>query len=348
MLRLLGWRKSEQQRRDELLSAYLDGELSEREREQLETRLSEDPALRAELRALHQTMSLVRELPRASAPRNFILTESMVRGREPAHAPEPRLAWAAPILTAATAVVSLLFAVVLAGDLLLPGVGGFASAPEPMLQSEERAPMEVETVVTREVERESAVGPAPSATASSKDMWEEPEMAAEDELSPAEATRAAEAPAGMGGAPEAEDTTPAEEAPEEPEAAVEEELSPAEATRAAQAPPGAGATPPPPAEDAGPTEEVRSLAAPTTPPPVTERFVLTPTIPPEEPRVSEEELGLLVEPTLDEFEATPPPVWEREGLSEARVPWRALEVALGLAALVLTFGTIRAWQARRG
>ncbi len=345
MLRLLGWRRSEEERRDELLSAYLDGELSEREREQLEARLSQDPALRAELRTLHQTVSLVHQLPQVSAPRNFILSESVLRRREPAPAPEPRRAWAAPLLTAATAVVSLLFVVVLAGDLLLPGVGGLASAPQPMLQSEERAPMEVEAVVTREVERESAVGPAPSPTASSKDTREEPEMAAEDELSPAEATRAAEAPAGMGGAPEAEDTTPAEEAPEEPEVAVEEELSPAEATRAAQAPPGAGATPPP-AEEAGPTEEVRSLAAPTTPPTVTERFVLTPTIPPEEPLVSEEELGLL-EPTPSEFEATPPPVWEQEGLSEAHVPWRALEVALGLAALVLTFGTIRAWQARR-
>jgi len=307
MLRLLRGRKSEEERRDELLSAYLDGELSERERERLETRLSQDPTLRAELRALHQTVAMVRELPQASAPRNFILSESMVRRREPAPAPEPRRAWAAPLLTAATTVVSLLFVVVLVGDLLLSGMGGRVAAPEPMLQSEEAAPMVGEVTETREIESEPMTSPMPPPAASPEMLEEAPDTAGEER--------------------------------------AEQELSPAEATRAAQAPPGAGATPPP-AGAGGPTEEPRALSA-TAPPTLTDKSVLTPTIPPEEPVVSEGERGLL-EPAPSELDVTPPPVWEEDALRSERLPWRALEIALGLATVVLTFATIQAWRSRHG
>ncbi len=307
MLRLLGGRKSEDERRDELLSAYLDGELDERERERLEARLSQDPALRAELRTLHQTVSMVRELPQTSAPRNFILSESMVRRREPAPAPEPRRAWAAPLLTAATTVVSLLFVVVLVGDLLLSGMGGQASAPEPMLQAEEAAPMATEVTETGEVESEQMVSPTLPPAASPEALEEAPDTASEER--------------------------------------AEQELSPAEATRAAQAPPGAGATPPP-ATAGEPTEEPRSLSA-TVPPTLTGKSVLTPTIPPEEPVVSEGERGLL-EPTPGELDVTPPPVWEEDALRSDRLPWRALEIALGLATVVLTVATVQAWRSRHG
>jgi hypothetical protein len=103
---------------------------------------------------------------------------------------------------------------------------------------------------------------------------------------------------------------------------------------------------PPAAAGGGPTEEATSLAVPTVAPTVTEKSVLTSTIPAEEPVISEEELGLL-EPTPSELEATPPPVQEEGGLRYGRLPWRALEVALGLAALILTFSTVQAWRARR-
>ena len=84
MVRLFGRRKSEIEQRDELISAYLDGELSDTERARFEARLSEDSALRAELRAMHRTVSLVRETPQVMAPRNFVLSESMVRRATPA------------------------------------------------------------------------------------------------------------------------------------------------------------------------------------------------------------------------------------------------------------------------
>lgn len=56
-----------------LLSAYLDDELKEKERNALEARLGADEALQAELEALHRTVALVGTLPQIKAPRNFTL-----------------------------------------------------------------------------------------------------------------------------------------------------------------------------------------------------------------------------------------------------------------------------------
>ncbi len=56
-----------------LLSAYLDGALSSREKAMLEQRLARDPALRAELDHLRDTVALLRDLPRLKAPRDFTL-----------------------------------------------------------------------------------------------------------------------------------------------------------------------------------------------------------------------------------------------------------------------------------
>lgn len=61
----------------ELLSAYLDGQLTTAEQAALETRLEVDAALRGELAALRQTVALVRGLPVRRAPRNFTLTPAM-------------------------------------------------------------------------------------------------------------------------------------------------------------------------------------------------------------------------------------------------------------------------------
>jgi hypothetical protein len=64
----------------ELLSAYLDGELTDLEKEQLEQRLARESTLRADLNDLRQTVALVRDLPRLKAPRNFTL-DPAVYGR---------------------------------------------------------------------------------------------------------------------------------------------------------------------------------------------------------------------------------------------------------------------------
>jgi hypothetical protein len=61
----------------ELLSAYVDGALSDREKALLEQRLATDLALRAELATLRETVALLRDLPPLKAPRNFTLDPSV-------------------------------------------------------------------------------------------------------------------------------------------------------------------------------------------------------------------------------------------------------------------------------
>jgi hypothetical protein len=362
MLRLLRRRKSEEERRDELLSAYLDGELGEGERQRLEARLAQDPTLRAELRALRQTVSLVQELPEVAAPRNFILSKSMVERRQPAPRPEPqvlrpsservRRAWAAPLLTAATAVVSLLFVVVLAGDLLLPGIGGLASAPQQLEQSKEIPQIALEAAPAGEGgEMEDEVAPSPTlAPMAPEAPREEPETAVEEKEDVRVEREVAPSPTPP--------PTPAVEAPlEEAEMAPEEEEEAIEEMQTEPAWPGAE-TPAAPMGGGAATEEAAALAAatpePMVAPTVVSEAVLTPTIPAEAPMVSEApaegEVGLLG-PTPSEIEAAPVPIQaEERGLERpvrGRLPWEVLEIGLGLTALVLTFATIQAWRVRR-
>lgn len=63
----------------ELLSAYIDGELSDDERIMLEQRLTTDTFLQQELSSLRNTVSLIHQLPTMTAPRNFSLTAEMMQ-----------------------------------------------------------------------------------------------------------------------------------------------------------------------------------------------------------------------------------------------------------------------------
>src|SRR5512139_3624733 len=74
------------QRDIELLSSYLDGQLSSADTARLEARLRTDPEMRSVLQDLRGTRSLLRQLPMRKAPRNFTLTPKMV-GKNP---PLPR------------------------------------------------------------------------------------------------------------------------------------------------------------------------------------------------------------------------------------------------------------------
>jgi len=86
----------------ELLSTYLDGQLSPSESTRLEARLKTDPELASVLTDLRAARTLLRKLPARKAPRNFTLTRKMV-GQNP---PLPR---AYPIFRFATALATLLF-----------------------------------------------------------------------------------------------------------------------------------------------------------------------------------------------------------------------------------------------
>lgn len=109
----------------EILSAYLDGQLSDREMTQLRQRLDAQPELQRALDELQRTKMVLRSAPRRRVPRNFTLT--------PAMAPTPK-PWyrLAPTLSFASALAFLLL-VLSFGFTLLPGFNNstqiFAAAP---------------------------------------------------------------------------------------------------------------------------------------------------------------------------------------------------------------------------
>lgn len=109
----------------ELLSAYLDGRLSPSEAARLEARLSTDKNLKTTLDELRETRTLLRQLPRRRAPRNFRLTPQMAGIRPPA----PR---AYPAFRLATALVALLFVVAVGLNAFVPlAASRLTAAPAP-------------------------------------------------------------------------------------------------------------------------------------------------------------------------------------------------------------------------
>jgi hypothetical protein len=86
----------------ELLSAYLDGQLSPSDSRRLESRLASDQNLQAVMDDLRTSRSLFRQLPQRRVPHNFTLTTKMAGLK----APEPRVY---PVFRLATLVAALLF-----------------------------------------------------------------------------------------------------------------------------------------------------------------------------------------------------------------------------------------------
>ena len=140
---------------EERLSAYVDGELSPRERETVEEHLVECPACRWDLSTLRQTVQWSSELPTVQVPRVFTIPVPA----EPVRAPRRR--WTLPVLQGATALVALLLVFAVAGDAMLTGFAPRSQSDLPALQ--ELAPV-VETtvveptvVVEKQVQEEVAV-----------------------------------------------------------------------------------------------------------------------------------------------------------------------------------------------
>jgi hypothetical protein len=82
---MAAYHKPPAERDQELLSAYLDGELTEREQQKLQARLVRDEHLRAALDDLREVVKLVHSLPQVKAPRSFTL-DPAVYGHQP---PQP-------------------------------------------------------------------------------------------------------------------------------------------------------------------------------------------------------------------------------------------------------------------
>jgi hypothetical protein len=119
--------KREHRRVHELLSAYVDDELSRRDRSRVEQHLSQCADCRADLHSLRWTKRLLGQAPVLKVPRSFVVREADLEKSRPIR--KRRSLWATQWVTA---VVALLFVVVMGSDLLL-GSGAMRmgqSAPE--------------------------------------------------------------------------------------------------------------------------------------------------------------------------------------------------------------------------
>ncbi len=108
----------------QLLSAYLDGQLSASDQAKLEKRLREQAELRTALEELKTTRAMLRSAGKQRVPRNFTLTPAMVEKARPR--PLLRLI---PVLNFASAAAALAVVILLVVG-LLPGAGpAVTSAP---------------------------------------------------------------------------------------------------------------------------------------------------------------------------------------------------------------------------
>ena len=153
----------------ELLSSYLDGQLTPSDSARLESRLKSDGGLASTLDDLRAARTLLRQLPKRRAPRNFTLTRKMV-GLNP---PLPR---SYPAFRFATVLATLLFFFTFGVNTLAPqlvqvplfGMGGGAP-DEPELFSAQAPALEsaaaTEAPAANEAPLESASDLAPLPTA---------------------------------------------------------------------------------------------------------------------------------------------------------------------------------------
>ncbi len=105
----------------ERLCAYLDGELTAQEKASVERHLPECPHCQWELQTLRQTVQWMQEMPAVPLPCSFAIP---VPARQ-----KPRWSWTVPVMQRATALVAAMLLLVVAGDFLLTGGLGSASAP---------------------------------------------------------------------------------------------------------------------------------------------------------------------------------------------------------------------------
>jgi len=107
--------QTEHQYVQENMSAYLDEELGAGEKTRIEQHLAKCSRCRADLATLRQTVALLHLVPEVPLPRSFLVPASEAR-------PQPvlRRAPAYSLLRSASAIATVLFVIVLSGNLLLP------------------------------------------------------------------------------------------------------------------------------------------------------------------------------------------------------------------------------------
>lgn len=198
----------------ELLSAYIDGQVSADERTLVETHLATCALCAHDLVTLRRTVSLLRQLPQVAAPRPFTLRETDVRPVRPTRPAWWRLPWARG-LAAATAMLACV--VVVAGVVLLgrPGMLGAPAAPAPVamqVPAATEAPavgMAAEKAVEAQPEAAATLEAPAAAPAAVEESAAEPTLARAVEP---QATATQPAPTELSMAQEAPPEAPAPEA----------------------------------------------------------------------------------------------------------------------------------------
>jgi hypothetical protein len=235
-------RKSDEEKRQEAIAAYLDGHLTPGERQRFEEKLAADPGLRLEVEQYSIIKRNLRQLPQVRAPRNFTLDPALYGTPEPE--PAARLY---PVLRTATVLVGIFFVIAVGAALLIPrgeNMGDIALAPMAGEVAEDGR-----SVVT-EAEQERMELPAEelaSPIAEAEMFAEEVEVPAEEAPAAAEET--------IAGTPPAETTIEAEQAADEAieqEAVAEEAITEGEVE---ESEPGISAGAPITAEDQRMTQE---------------------------------------------------------------------------------------------
>jgi anti-sigma factor RsiW len=325
------------------LSAYVDDEVSDRERRRIEAHLAHCGECRAELRALRWTVSLLRQAPPVKAPRLFVVREAdLAKERRPARRRAPLL-----VTQWATAAVALLFVLILGADLLvgrgLPQVAGV-----PLRGGRE------EVAVTQLVEREVVVTQVVEKAVAEEVVVEEAIEQQADQV--ARAAPEATAPP----MPTVEARVEAEAAPVEGEVTKEVERETANETPMAMKAPegvGGGGGPVTATQEA---EVMLAQPAPATTPTgaaATAEALEATSLPPEPPE-AEMQLDVAAEAVKETERVLPTPVqpseeygltaWAHEEGAVRRdvlLLWRGAEVVLGIALVGLLVAVV--WMRSR-
>lgn len=208
----------------ELLSAYLDGQLSSSESARLEARLASDPELASAFDDLRAARGILRKLPSRKAPRNFTLTRQMV-GLKP---PLPR---SYSFFRFSTAFATILLTLTFAANLAAPrlkyvgpintgwggGYGGGPAESAPMLAAEAPAATEAPAVMEEAIPAMTQT-PAPTmeALAPALEMEAMPTQMADSAATEAPTAKQMESPPEAAAQPPVEDQAGAEPVAAEP------------------------------------------------------------------------------------------------------------------------------------
>ncbi|MBE3039866.1 MAG: hypothetical protein IMZ62_13780 [Chloroflexi bacterium] len=92
----------------QLLSEYVDGQLSARQKEKLEQRLQADVGLRQGVEEMRQTRAILRSVPRLKVPHNFTLTRAMA-SEALLRSPWVRVLSYSSVLSLALVIITVLF-----------------------------------------------------------------------------------------------------------------------------------------------------------------------------------------------------------------------------------------------